>query len=311
MWNGSGMHRVAESCVEAEKKLGLDSVLANPQDPKTWVEDADINVSHTHLPDSIRKKGKPTVWVSHGTPDHVFQSSVEQATGYGHHDGWMLVQNWLRTAHACVTFWPRHQKIWQSMCDRGRKVHCVPLGIDREFWKPVESKGRFAGTPSVLTCENAHYIKWPLDLFFIWGPVITAELEAARLHALYVPNDTHRWFFPLVNRNGTSYHSHITSSVFTHDNLRNAYVSTDFYCGLVQKGDFNRISLEANACGAKTISYEGNPYSMYWVQEGDQFRMADQLLKILKGEVEPRKDRQEVPDMSETALALKEIYDAL
>src|SRR3990167_3429892 len=185
LYNHSGMNRVAESLVESEKKLGLDSVLANPTDETTWIYDADINVSHTHLPDKVQvkapypffegKKEKPYIWVSHGTPEHVFKSSVDQAHGYGHHDGWMLAQNWLRTAHACVTFWPRHQKIWQSLCQRGRKVSLVPLGVDKEFWKKVESKGKYAGSPSVFTCENAHDIKWPLDLFFIW-PWLTEVL---------------------------------------------------------------------------------------------------------------------------------------
>ena len=319
--NKSGMHRVAESCVEAEKKLGVDSVLANPMDEATWIYDADINVSHTHLPDKVqtkhpwpffepKKKEKPYVWVSHGTPDHVFQSSVEQGTHYGAADGWMLAQNWLRTAHACVTFWPRHHAIWQSMCDRGRKVDLVPLGVDKEFWQKVPTKGKYAGAPSILTCENAHYIKWPFDLMLIWDWILE-EFESAKLHSLYLPNDTHRWFFSLVNRNGCSYGSYITSSVFDHDGLRNAYVSTDYYIGLVQKGDFNRISLEANASGARTISYKGNPYSWYHIQEGDQREIAKELRAILRGEVEPRKDRLEVPDISETAKAMIEIYNRL
>lgn len=315
------MNRVAESFVSAEKALGIDSVFADPTDEKTWVYDADIHVSHTHLPDKVQtkvpypffnkeKKEKPYVWVSHGTPDHVFQVSVEQAVGYGHHDGWMLAQNWLRTAHACVTFWPRHQAIWQSICQRGRKVHLVPLGVDKSFWKKVESRGKFAGSPSVLNCENQHYIKWSWDLFVLW-PWILEELESAKLHQIYLPHDVHRWFFPLANSNGASYGAYISSTVFDHIDLRNAFNSVDFYCGLVRYGDFNRVSLEANACGLKTISYKGNPYSDFWIHEGDQRDMARELLPILKGEVEPRKDKEEVPDISETAKAMIDIYKTL
>ena len=39
--------------------------------------------------------------------------------------------------------------------------------------------------------------------------------------------------------------------------------------------------------------------------------MAQELLKILKGEVEPRKDKQVVPDISETAKSMIEIYNGL
>lgn len=320
--NKSGMNRVAESLVDAEKKLGVDAVWANPQDKETWVYDADIHVSHTHLPELVsgskdpfpffekKKKQTPVVWVSHGTPDHVFQNSFEQAqAGYGHHDGWMLVQNWLRVAHACVTFWDRHWQIWQSMCQRGRKVHCFPLGVDKEFWKPVESKGKYAGNPSIMTAENQHYIKWSWDLFVLY-PWIAEELTEATLHQFYLPNDSHRWFFPLANSNGSSYRSHITSSALDHENLRNAFNSVDYYIGLVRYGDFNRISLEANASGCKTISYRGNPYSDFWIAEGDQREMAKELLAILKGEVEPRQ-KEPVVDISETAKSMIELYKTL
>lgn len=307
------MHRVAESICEGEKKLGIDSVLANPQDEATWVWDADINVSHTHFPDVIAKKNKnPIVWVGHGSPEHVFQTSVEIAIGYGHSDSWMLCQNWLRRANACVTFWPRHQKLWQSMCQRGRTVDLVTLGVDRSFWKKVESRGKFAGTPSLFTCENPHYVKWPLDLLWVWGTAIREELPTAVLHAVYIPNDMHRWFFTLVNANGTSYGSHISSTVFDHEGLRNAFNSVDYQIGLVKYGDFNRVSMEANASGCKTISYRGNPYSDFWIEEGNQFDyLVPQLLAILKGEIEPRKDKIEVPDISETVQGFQQIYNKL
>jgi hypothetical protein len=316
--NNSGMARVAESCVASEKALGYDSILCNPQDASTFDAglDADIHVSHTHFPDSMRKRVKKPlkiVWVCHGTPEHIFQGSVEEGAkkSYGHSDGWMLTQNWLRTADAIVTFWPRHQAIWQSLCDKGRAVHCIPLGVDKNFWKPLPTRGKFAGSPSVLTCENQHTIKWSLDLFMAWGPWIAPNVKGeARLHHPYLPNDMHRWFFPMVNRNGTSYWSHISPIAFDHDTLRNAFCSTDFFLGMVRYGDFNRLCLEANASGAKTISYAGNPYSDYWITEGDQRVFAAELVNILNGEVEPRK-KEIVPDVSETAKAMIEIYKNL
>jgi len=319
MFNKSGMNRVAESLVKAEKELGHDSHLCNIQDHEQShfdnMVDCDIHVSHTHFPDWMRKKlTKPLklVWIGHGTPEHVFQTAVETGTtkGYGHGDGWMLVMNWLRTADACVTFWPRHQAIWQSICDKHTKVHCVPLGVDKSFWKKTPTRGKFAGSPSLFTAENCHYIKWPLDLFIAW-PWIYPKVEGnPLLHATYLPNDMHRWFFPLVNRNGCSYASHISPMVFGHEELRNAFNSVDYYIGLVRYGDFNRISLEANASGVKTISYRGNEYSDYWITEGDQRVMADELINILNGKVEPRK-KSPVPDVIDTAKAMIEIYEGI
>ena len=315
MLNKSGMHRVAESIVKAEQALGIDSHLIDVYTLPEIANDADVHVSHTHFPDAMRSRvTKPLklVWIGHGTPDHVFQSAVEegQHKGYGHADGWMLCNNWLRTADAIVTFWPRHQAIWKSLCDKNTKVHCIPLGVDKSFWKPIPTRGKYAGSPSVFTAENCHFIKWPYDLFVAWPWVYPRVKGEARLHATYLPNDQHRWFFPLVNRNGCSYGSHISHMAFDHENLRNAFCSVDYFIGLVRYGDFNRLCLEANACGARSISYRGNPYSDFWIAEGDQRVMADELVEILNGNIEPRK-KETVPDISDTAKAMIEIYGGL
>jgi hypothetical protein len=271
---------------------------------------------HTHFPDAMRSRvTKPLkiIYVVHGTPDHIFQSSVEDGSrkSYGHADGWMLTMNWLRTADAIVTFWPRHQAIWKSMCDKNTKVHCVPLGVDKEFWKPTPTRGKFQGSPSVFTAENCHYIKWPFDLFLAWPWVYPHVNGEARLHAPYLPNDMHRWFFPLVNRNGCSYGAHISPLAFDKETLRNAFVSTDYFIGLVQKGDFNRLSLEAAASGAKTISYTGNPYADFWIPEGDQRVIAENLIEILNGKRAPRADKIPVPAIDETAKEMLKIYESI
>lgn len=315
MHNRSGMNRVAESLVAAEKELGIDSMLLNLDETATFdaTLDADIHVAHTHFPEEVKRKIiRPfkIVWIGHGTPEHAFQSSVEMGHKYGAGDGWMLIQHWLQTADACVTFLPRHQAIWKSLCDKNTQVHCVPLGLDKKFWSPQPTRGKYAGSPSVFTAENCHYIKWPLDLFILWPWVYPHVKGNASLHAAYLPTDQHRWFFPLVNRNGASYGSHISPIAFEHEDLRNALCSTDYFIGLVRYGDFNRLSLEANACGATTISYRGNVYSDFWLTEGDQRDMAKELIEILNGHAEPR-EKEAVPDISETALAMKKIYEEI
>lgn len=315
--NGSGMHRVAESCVAAECALGIDAVNVDCSiESPEWaaVADADVHVIHTHFPTPMRKRvTRPLklAWVAHGTPDHVFQSSVEAGLGapYGHSDSLMLMQYWLRNADARITFWPRHQWIYQSMVDRGSIVDLVPLGVDKAFWAAGASRGKYAGAPSVLTAENPHYIKWPYDLFLAW-PDIAREMDLATLHAVYLPRDMHRWFFPLVNANGAAFSAHISPITFAHDELRNVFKSVDFYCGLVRNGDLNHISLQANAGGATTISYVGNEHSDYWVHEGDQRVIAKELTAILKGDVEPR-IKTSVPDLADTAQAFIKIYERI
>lgn len=315
--NNSGMHRVAESIAKAEVAAGLDSTNVDCSvKSEEWDKalDADVHVVHTHFPQELRKKvRKPLkiVWVAHGTPDHVFQGAIEAGAGapYGHSDPFMLMQHWLKTADARVTFWPRHQWIYERMVPKESKIHCVPLGVDRAFWSGGASRGKYAGSPSVLTAENPHWMKWPYDLYIAW-PEIFDALDGACLHSIYMPRDMHRWVFPLVNANGTAYSSHISPITFAHEELRNVFKSVDFYCGLVRYGDLNQISLQANAGGATTISYAGNAHSDYWVTEGDQRTMAKELTAILKGEV-PKREKTPVPDISETAAAFTSIYESI
>lgn len=127
------------------------------------------------------------------------------------------------------------------------------------------------------------------------------------MHACYVARDQHRWVAPLVNRNGAAFGMHWSPITWAHEDLRNVFKSIDFFIGLVRYGDFNRLCLEANAAGATTISYAGNPYSDYWVSEGDQREIAKQLIAILKNDVEPRV-KDPVPDFMDTAKAMQAIY---
>jgi hypothetical protein len=318
MHNGSGMNNVAQSICDAERKLGLDSYMANPfvdSPAREAFLDADIHVDHTHVPEAFRKKiTKPykVVYVAHGTPEHVFHTSVEavEIKQWGMSDSFMLMQHGLRTSDATVTFWERHAWFYKSMSDKNTKIHCFPLGVDKSFWKPQASRGKCAGEPSVFSCENCHYIKWPLDLLMLWPFVYPKVAPNPSLHVLYLPFDMHRWFFPLANRNGSAYGSHLTAVTLGAADLVNTFNSIDYQIGLVRYGDFNRVSLEANACGATSISYRGNPYADFWLTEGDQRVMADELIAILNGQVEKRK-KDEVPDISVTAAAMKELYGSL
>ncbi len=306
------MNTVANELSKAEISQGLDSIVLDSVNANEWEQGmgADIHVSHSHVPDKIRINGGKTVWVGHGTPEHCFQTSVEDGAkgGYGHPDTWMLVQWWLQHADAMVTFWPRHQTIWQSLCDNGRKVHCVKLGVNKEFWHPIQSRGKFVGEPSLFTAENCHYIKWPLDLFIAY-PLIIEKMPDIYLHCLYLPRDQHRWFFPLVNRNGAAFKSHISGSIFGKEDLRNAFCSVDYVVNLVRYGDYNRLGLEAKACGAKLITYPGNPYSDYWVKEGDQRNMAEDFIKIFSG-IDTLVG-EEICDIKDTAKEMIKIYESI
>jgi hypothetical protein len=311
--NGSGLHKLCVDISETEKLSGLDSIVIPTVGVSgdEWEKgvDADIQVIHSHYPDNIRSKSKAkTVFIPHGTPENCFQGAVEQWSHHGYVAGnaFMLSEYWLKEADATVTFWPRHQWLWQSLTSIKNKVRLIPMGVDKDIWTPVETKGKWAGKPSLFTVENCHYIKWPYDLFIAW-PDVVKEIREARLHVHYLPNDQHRFWYPLLNANGSLYTSYTSSNYYDKAELRNCFVSSDYYVSLVRYGDFNKTCLEAKASGAKVISYAGNPYADYWIGEGDQRVMADTLLSILKGDISQR-EAEPVPHIHDTVKALIEIY---
>lgn len=164
MVNSSGMYRVAESFAQTECMLGYESWLVDFNDENGWGEvlDADVHVVHTHLPDKARtqmKKPPKTVFFCHGTPEYVFTGSVINGSSgvYGFSDTWQLIQWYLQHSDAIVTHVPRHHKIWQSLCDKNTMVDLVPMGLDKEFWKPIPSMGHYMGDPAVFTAETPEH----------------------------------------------------------------------------------------------------------------------------------------------------------
>lgn len=314
--NGSGMNHVARSCAEAERRLGHDAEVVDCQaggDAWEQAADADVHVSHTHFPDGMRERcTKPckVVFVAHGTPEHVMDMTIEAFAhpGYGPADGWMLLRHLVKTADAVVTFWDRHRWIYQSLVPKERTIHAVPLGVDKEFWTQGVDQGHYAGSPAVWTSENQHRIKWALDLLIAW-PDVVKEVPGARLHAHYIPTNLHRFFMDLANSNGAAYYSYLSGGTYTHEVLRSMWRSFDFFLSPVRYGDHNNLFMQAATTGLKTISYAGNVYADYWIPEGDQRAMVKQLAAIFRGEVEPRSDKQDVPDIMEMGKAMVSIYE--
>lgn len=316
-FNQSGMHKVAETLMKAERKIGLDSYLINVQEvpSEQWdrYADADVHVPHTHFPNEMKKRlTKPfkMVFIPHGVPEYILNSAFEETKrGYGHSDPLMLYMHWMKVADAIVTFWPRHQAIIKSMCDKNTPVLLSPMGLDIDFWKAARSRGKFAGNPSVMTCENSHSIKWGYDLFVCWSWIYDVIPDAC-LHANYLPQDQHRVWMPLLDRNGCGYGAFISPLTWTHEELRHVLNSVDFYWNGVRYGDFNRMGMEANLSGTKVISYRGNPYSHFWITEGDQREMAKEFIEIFKGEREPRTP-EPIPSDVEMAQFFKGVYESI
>lgn len=317
--NGSGLANLAQSLCYAERELGIDSVLINSHNESDFENalDADVHVGHTVLPQMFKGKSfmkqltKPfrLVSVGHGTIEHIFEGSVQASENgqYAPSDSLMIMLHDLKRADARVTFWPRHKWILDKFMATGTEMKLVKLGVLKKFWAEGESRGKYAGNPSILSAENAHFIKWPLSLALMW-PYVVEEVDSAYLHICYLPSNQARAWYPLVNANGTHFKAHIGPWTFPHNELRRVFKGFDFLWSGVRFGDFNLLCLEALAAGLKVISYKGNPYSHYRIEEGDTRIQCQQLIEVLKGNVEERSDREEVPDISTTAQEMGDIY---
>lgn len=321
MLNSSGMHRVAEAMARSELALGIDTLLLDPFDPKQfrWDEalSADIHVSHTHIPErigahSFRKScTKPYKWVFpvHGTPELVFESTIDDArlNGYGSGTSYAHHLIGMQEADAVITHWPRHQALYQLATDKHTIVDCVPMGVDHNFWANGTSAAKYDGSPSFYNCDNQYPFKWGIEIIRCW-PWVRTELEQAVLHINNIPGAIQRFVDILAVRTGALRGAYIGTWSYDAANLRNILKSIDYYVSPVRYGDFNRISMEAGAVGAKVISFPGNDYADYWIPFGDQRDTAKALIQIGRGEMEPR-HRLPVPTEQDMAQAMATVYE--
>ncbi|HEX7828639.1 MAG TPA: glycosyltransferase [Thermoanaerobaculia bacterium] len=324
MLNGSGMNRVAASMARGELAIGVDARLLDPFDTNEtgWeiALDADIHVNHTHIPEKIG--GKPFraactkpfryVFPVHGTPEHVFESTIADAAQNGYNTGTSYAhhQNGMQEADAVVTFWERHQWLYQLALDKHSIVDLVPMGIDTAFWNAGVMRGKYAGEPSFLSCENQHPFKWSFYILRMWK-AIRRELPYAVLHVANIPGGVQRFVDAMAARYGCANGCVYGSWAYKHEDLRNILKSVDYYISPVRYGDHNRMSLEAAATGAKVISYVGNRYADFWIPEGDDRRQAEAIIDIGRGNVEPRADKLPVPTEVDMARAMVNVYERI
>lgn len=300
---------MAVEMAKEDQKNGLTVAMCDTTSKDTWGMgmDADIHVVHSHVPDEIAyDRQKKIITVQHGSPEYIFESSVADGIKlpYGASNPFAMNSFYMTRSNALVTFWDRQAKIWETMTDK--PVYCIPMGVDREFWTSQGNKNCLNGAPAIFTAENCHTCKWPLDMFIMW-PKLVERFTEARLHAIHIPMDQHRWWLPLSYMNGSQYTAFISPARLSHPVLRDFLSSAHYYYSPVTYGDHNRMCLEAASCGTKIISFRGNQYAHYWITEGNQWDQLEEWTNILTGET-PAREPETVPDIKDTGVAMLHVY---
>lgn len=303
--NGSGLAQVAQDISMVENQLGIDSIVCTPQEKEKGM-DADIHVAHAHIPDEIAiKHSKPWIAFQHGAPEYVIEMMDSEdginQKGNSFASGWMMMQQ----ADAVVSFWDRHIKMYERMTDK--PIYKINMGVPLGFWEKKITPLPQPGIPSFITCENSTRAKWILDLLLLF-PWLLEDFPHACLNCFYVPMNQHKMFFPLLYANKALRGVYLTSHKLDKPMLLAALRGSQYYLNLCRYGDFNQMGLQAKAAGCKVISYKGNPYADYWLDEGDQRTMALQLLAIMKGWTQPRNNVLPVPDTRDMVDGLIRVY---
>jgi hypothetical protein len=321
--NQSGLHHLASAVAEGERRLGHDALVVDAADPSLWRSplhmDADIHAIHSrcapadlaYIRDVLDREPR-VVFYSHGIPEDTIGQAINQVLLVERpdvEDYWSLTRYWLARADAFVVFNYRQQALFQSMTSKGRVVDCVPFGVDTAFWSDgPKNAPHLRGAPAVWTGENQLRVKWALDALLLW-PFVTERVPDAHLHAHYIPFELHRWFVDIANTNGAAYFATITPKYFPHAMLRELWAGCDFMLGTTRYGDPTCLSQQAEAAGLPVISYPGNQHASWWLQEGDQRVMADQLVGIFQGHIPPRPDKVPVPTLEDMARHTPAVYN--
>ena len=236
---------------------------------------ADVHMIHYTF-DKRLGKLKPKVFMAHGTPEAVLESSL-QTTDRA--QALLSGAEWTNKFEGTIVTSQRGKLFWGAFAEDPSKIHVVNKGIDLEWWQRSGSKRDLRGEPSVLYGEVWRGIKHPALLFYAMDELYKRN-DQARLNA---------WALSMKRR---LWESFIEQAGFTkflgQDNIpgiedypEHFYSRGDVLVSPVIYGDLSRVAQEAMACGCPVVSWDTDPYGEnypYKVAKGFDVRsMADKI----------------------------------
>jgi len=230
-----------------------------------WATKADIIVNHSGYDKTpIEKTDQPIVHIVHGRPRSSFISERKGGTPiYSYH----YQKNKDPRFKAVVTFWPEHIPYIKVMFP-DKPIHCVPAGVDLDFWCPGESDYDFHGNTGEFNIVLTDAWRDDIDPYLpLNAAALYARQKCAKIHLYAVPKDL-KGFSAIIARIRDD--GNMGELVRWTTRLREVYRKADV---LFTANTINTRSVrEAMACGCPVVRI-GEDLEVVMLRSRDEVRI--------------------------------------
>lgn len=309
----AGLYETARDIVEAERALGLDARLVDPETPKhgkergvpveghKWAQAADVWVSHSGP--MAMKVTKPTIHVLHGRPFSSFMLGLHGSQGVHKLEGKLypvlksnMVFNLLREMAQddhyvkFVTLWSEFLPHWRHLLPADKLV-AAPAPVDLKRWTPDGPSGYGfhgkAGTINVICADMWRIDANPYPVIVAFG-IFAEKYPGAKLHLYGVPpvqrKGIHKAILPilqpLADRAVLGEVEPLVSG------LENVYRAADML--ITPHRIATRTVREALACDCNVVMAAANGYTPFRADPAEPRAFADQMHHAAKTKVNNR-----------------------
>lgn len=264
-----GKFQTALEIAAAERKLGVDAALVDPECPHgtgpvggvpvesmTWAREADVIVGHAGE-EAFHGEGIPIICALHGQPASNFITGTPRSGSYA-----LLIER--SDAYAgYVTFWPEHLPYYEQMVGKGR-INVVPAPVDLNAWTPEGPKYQWAkgkaGPINVVMADRPGPAKSMFHALSAFLVFLDAH-PGSKLHVYGQSITTDNQILPLI---------HLIRKKGGLGEL-GGWVKPGVLAGVYRAADMvitetkvaSRIVREALACGCQVVAGHDNPHTNY------------------------------------------------
>jgi len=291
----SGMYESVKDQIKYERKAGLQSDLAEPNDkqkegrvatddgwlsPISWeaAKKADIHVLHAAIPGEIRNmKGPKFVAVLHGPQEHML---LKEWVSNRKDESFNLHINILWKYDATVVL-NKHEFDILELYDEYGRIHYIPNSIDLERYQSEEMTWKYINHPAIMSCDVLRMEKLPSHI--IWAmPRIVKRIPGARLNLFSLSLEPISTYRNMFCRSKERKLENLCENIqLENNNLRPFMKGADIGFNNNISGIASRVTMEMMAMGVPVISYAGD-YTPYHAKIWDLDSIAEQVEKCWK-----------------------------